>query len=336
MGLRGALSGVARTAEVPLTGGALIQIFLMTSTDQRTSTLTSALATGYVNLKDEEDLCRRKRSGGEGALDLPFLLTTGSSVRETAGVLPGALLGHGKAADLETSDFPGILKTRDSEGAERKASEEEPLQGMRAVLPLEEGMAFLDLRTLAQRRVLILLMKQPEVEISEVEVAAPQEVEGRAYCPLLMSSHALREGGSQTPGTETASQGQVMNISEMLLAPIIPLTMVIPQPAESALLPSRAWTWHLCHLESAPGMTGQALLSTGRWRHLGALRKSEEAKAEGAQDHPRECQNLGVPAPWMENTMMDITEMNLLGALQAVAPLLEGAGVAVTGVEEVT
>lgn len=151
-----------------------------------------------------------------------------------------------------------------------------------------------------------------------------------------MSSHASKEGGSQTPGTETVSQGQVMNISERLLALIIPLTMVIPQPAESALLPSRAWTWHLCHLESAPGMTGQALLSTGRWRRLGALQKSEEAKAEGAQDHPRECQNLGVPAPWMETTMMDITEMNLLGALQAVAPPLEGAGVAVTGVEGVT
>lgn len=34
--------------------------------------------------------------------------------------------------------------------------------------------------------------------------------------------------------------------------------------------------------------------------------------------------------------MMDTTEMNLLGALQAVVPLLEGAGVAVTGVEGVT
>ena len=33
---------------------------------------------------------------------------------------------------------------------------------------------------------------------------------------------------------------------------------------------------------------------------------------------------------------MDTTEMNLLGALQAVVPLLEGAGVAVTGVEGVT
>lgn len=33
---------------------------------------------------------------------------------------------------------------------------------------------------------------------------------------------------------------------------------------------------------------------------------------------------------------MDTTEMNLLGALQGVVPLLEGAGVAVTGVEGVT
>lgn len=33
---------------------------------------------------------------------------------------------------------------------------------------------------------------------------------------------------------------------------------------------------------------------------------------------------------------MDTTEMNLLGALQAVVPLLEGSGVAITGVEGVT
>lgn len=59
-------------------------------------------------------------------------------------------------------------------------------------------------------------------------------------------------------------------------------------------------------------------------------------QVEGAQDLPRECQNLGVPAPWMETTMMGTTEMNLLGALQAVEPLLEVAGVAATGVEGVT
>lgn len=57
-------------------------------------------------------------------------------------------------------------------------------------------------------------------------------------------------------------------------------------------------------------------------------------QAAGAQDLPRECQNPGVPALWMETTTMDTTEMNLLGALQAVAPLLEVSGVAVTGVEE--
>jgi hypothetical protein len=38
----------------------------------------------------------------------------------------------------------------------------------------------------------------------------------------------------------------------------------------------------------------------------------------------------------METTMMGTTEMNLLGALQAVEPLLEVAGVAATGVEGVT
>lgn len=60
------------------------------------------------------------------------------------------------------------------------------------------------------------------------------------------------------------------------------------------------------------------------------------AKAEGAQDLRRECQNLVVPAPWMEIIMMDTTEMNLLGVLQAVVLLLEGAGVAAIGVEGVT
>lgn len=59
-------------------------------------------------------------------------------------------------------------------------------------------------------------------------------------------------------------------------------------------------------------------------------------QAEGAQDLPRECQNPGVPALWTETIMMDTTEMNLLVALQAAAHLLEGAGVAVTGVEGVT
>lgn len=38
----------------------------------------------------------------------------------------------------------------------------------------------------------------------------------------------------------------------------------------------------------------------------------------------------------MEITTMDTTEMNLLGALQAVVPRLGESGVAVTGVEGVT
>jgi hypothetical protein len=37
-------------------------------------------------------------------------------------------------------------------------------------------MAFLVLKTLVQRRILMLLMKQPEDEISEVEVGEPHEV----------------------------------------------------------------------------------------------------------------------------------------------------------------
>uniref|UniRef100_A0AC11EKK1 WD repeat domain 33 n=1 Tax=Ovis aries TaxID=9940 RepID=A0AC11EKK1_SHEEP len=176
---------------------------------------------------------------------------------------------------------------------------------MRAVLPPEEEMAFLGLKTLDQRRILMLLMKQPEEEISEVEVGVPHE-------------------------------GQDMNISVMLPALIIPLMMVIPQLAENGPLLSKAWTWHLYHPESAPGMMGREPLSTEKWMPQEVLLRIEEAKAEGAQDLLRECLSPDVPAPWMETTMMDTTEMNLLGALQAVVPLLEGAGVAVTGVEGVT
>lgn len=333
---RGALSGVARTAGVPLIGAALTPTSLTTSADQMTSTLTSALATDCVNLRGEEDLYHKKRSGGVGALGLRFLLITGNSARGMAGEQPGALQGHGKAADLVMNDSPGILRTHVSEGAEKKASEEEHPRDMRAVLPPEEGMVFLVLKTLVQRRILMLLMKQLEEEISEVEVGVRHEEEGRVYFPLLMSSLALKEDGNQTPGTEIESQGRATNISVTLPALIIPLTMVIPQLAENVPLLSKAWTWHPCHPESAPGMMGQGPLSTEKWKPQGGLLRIEGAKAEGAQDLPRECQNLGVPAPWMEITMTDTTEMNLLGALQAVVHLLEGAAVAVTGVEGVT
>nr|XP_028698555.1 uncharacterized protein LOC114675497 [Macaca mulatta] len=283
MGPRGGLSGVARTAGVPLIGVALTQTSPMTSADQMTSTLTSALATGYVNLRGEEDLYRKKRSGGEGALGLRFPLITGNSARGMAGVQPEALRGRGKAADPETTVSPGIPRTHVFEGAEKKVSEEEPRRGMRAVLPREEGMVFLVLKTLVQRRILMLLRKRPEDEISEVEVGVPHEEEGRVYFPLLTSSLALKEGGSQIPGMETESLGRVMNIFVMLPDPIIPLTMVIPQPAENAPLLSKAWTWHPYLPESAPGMMAQALLSTERWRPQEALLKTEEAKVRAGQ-----------------------------------------------------
>lgn len=337
MVLTGDLSGVARTAGVLLTGVALTLISLMTSADQMTSILTSALATGYGNSRDEEDPYHKKKSGGEGALDLPFHLITGSSMRGMAGVQPEALQGHGKAADLETNDSPGILMTHDFEGAEKKALEEVLPQDTKVVLLQEEGTTFLVLTTLVQKRFSMLLMKQPEDEISEVEAVAPLEGDpGSAYSPLLMSFLALKEDGSQTPGMETESPDQVMNTFVMLPVLIIPLMMAIHQLAENAPLLSKAWTWPPYHPGSAPGMMGQALLNTERWRPKEAPRRTEEAKAEGAQDLPRECQNPGVPALWTETIMMDTTEMNLLVALQAAAHLLEGAGVAVTGVEGVT
>ena len=61
------------------------------------------------------------------------------------------------------------------------ALDEEHPQDMRAVLPPEEEMAFLGLKTLDQRRILMLLMKQPEDEISEVEVGVPHEVSWKPW-----------------------------------------------------------------------------------------------------------------------------------------------------------
>lgn len=126
MGLREGLFGVARTAGVPLTGVALTLTSLMTSADLTTSTPTSALATAYVNLRGEEDLCHRKRSGGEGALGLHFLQITGNSAREMAGVQPEALQGRGKAADLERSASLGNPRTHVFEGAEKKGGPHTP------------------------------------------------------------------------------------------------------------------------------------------------------------------------------------------------------------------
>lgn len=334
---RGGLSEVARTAGVPLIGVALTLTSPMTSADQTTSTLTSALATGYVNLRDEEDLYHKKRSGGAGVPGLRFLQITGISARGMAVAQPGALQGCGKAAGLEMSGFPATLRTHAFERAEKKASEEEHPRGMRAVLlPQEEGMVFLVLKTLVQRRILMLLMKPPEEEICGDEAGVPLEEEGKVYFPLLMSSLALKEDGNQIPGMEIETQGQVMNTSVIPPALSIPLMTVTPQLAENGPLLSRAWTWHPCHPESAPGMMGQRPLSTEKSKPKGVLLRIVEAKAEGAQDLPKECQNPGAPAPWMEITMTDTTEMNLLGALQAVGPLLGGPGVAITGVEGVT
>lgn len=116
----GGHSGAARTAGVPLTDAALTPTFLTTSADQMTSTLTSALATEYVNLRGVEDLYHKKRSGGEGDPGLPFLLITGNSPRGIAGAQPGAPQGHGKAEDLEMRDSPGTPRTHAFEGAEKK------------------------------------------------------------------------------------------------------------------------------------------------------------------------------------------------------------------------
>lgn len=76
-----------------------------------------------------------------------------------------------------------------------------------------------------------------------------------------------------------------MNISVTLPALITPLTMVIPQLAESGPLLSKAWTWHPYHPESAPGMTGQEPLSIEKWKPQGVLLRTEEAKVIEAGDY---------------------------------------------------
>lgn len=116
----GGLSAAARTAGVPLIGVALTLTSPTSSADQTTSTLTSALATGYVNLRDEEDLYHKKRSGGAEAPGLRFPRITGSSARGMAVAQPGALQGCGKAAGLEMSGFPATLRTHAFGRAEKK------------------------------------------------------------------------------------------------------------------------------------------------------------------------------------------------------------------------
>lgn len=165
MVLRGGLSGAARTAGVPLIGAALTPTSPTTSADQTTSTPTSALATAYVNLRGEEDLYPKKRSGGVGAPGLRFLLTTGNSARGMAGARPGGLQEPGKAADPAMNDFPGTPRTRAFGGAEKKVSEEEPRRATKAVLPPGGGTVSLVLRTLVPRRISMPLMKQLEGEI---------------------------------------------------------------------------------------------------------------------------------------------------------------------------
>lgn len=76
-----------------------------------------------------------------------------------------------------------------------------------------------------------------------------------------------------------------MNISVMLPALIIPLTTVIPQLAENGPLLSKAWTWHLYHPESAPGMMGREPLSTEKWMPQEVLLRIEEAKVSEAGDY---------------------------------------------------
>ena len=98
-----------------------------------------------------------------------------------------------------------------------------------------------------------------------------------------------------------------MNISVMLPALITPLTMVIPQLAENGPLLSKAWTWHLYHPESAPGMMGREPLSTEKWMLQEVLLRIEEAKVSEAGDYglgavgatalPRRLQSYQKPIP---------------------------------------
>lgn len=98
-----------------------------------------------------------------------------------------------------------------------------------------------------------------------------------------------------------------MNISVMLPALITPLTMVILQLAENGPLLSKAWTWHLYHPESAPGMMGREPLSTEKWMLQEVLLRIEEAKVSEAGDYglgavgaialPRRLQSYQKPHP---------------------------------------
>jgi len=74
------------------------------------------------------------------------------------------------------------------------ALEEVLPQDTKAVLLQEEGTTFLVLMTLVQKRFSMLLMKQPEDEISEVEAVAPLEVSS------IENSWFKRQMASSTAG----------------------------------------------------------------------------------------------------------------------------------------
>lgn len=333
MVLREGHSELARTVGVPLIDVGLTQIFLMISTDQMTFTLISDLAIDYVNLREEVDLCHKRRNGGEGAQVLHILQITENSMREMAGEQIVAPQVRGKDEDLQMRDFPGIQMTRVLEEDGKKALEEGVhLNGMRVGVHPEEGKVFLVLKTLGQRKILMHQMRLQGEEILEAEAEVLHEEDGRVYFPHQMNFLDLKEDGNQTHGMQIESQA--MSISGMVHVLIILLMMGILLPAENALPLSKAWIWLLYHPESVPGMMDLEHLTTEKWRLQVDLQRIE-AKDEVAQDHPRECQNLDDPVPWTEIIMMDITEMNLMGVLKAVAPLPEEEGVEVTGGEEI-
>lgn len=83
------------------------------------------------------------------------------------------------------------------------------------------------------------------------------------------------------PGLCLHLQGRVTSTSGMPPAPTTPLPTAIPLPAGNAPPPCRAWTWHPCRPESAPGTMGPGPQSTERWKPQGGLLKIEEAKVSG-------------------------------------------------------
>lgn len=266
--------------------GDLIQISTMTLIDQmnfvKNSTQTSGMATAYVNLRDG-GVHPKKRNGDEVVQVHLFLLITGNSMKEKAGVQTVDLLDIGMDGGLQMSDFPVSLRIHGTGEDEMKVSGGAHPQDMRTGDP-EEGIISLGLMILRLKIILThpRTMQEEESMVVGDEDGVLQEEDEKVCFPLQMNSLTLKEA-------------EWMEIENQVPARITPLMMVTLQQIENALPHSREWTWPRCHLENVLGMMDLEPLIVEIWTFKVGLQRREEKDVEN-QVLLRGCQNLQDPA----------------------------------------